>query len=609
MLKYLLCLSWLTLAPGFLRAQSEVNYTLAFPNAVHHEAEITAEFRAIKTPTLEVRMSRSSPGRYALHEFAKNVYQVKAINSQGKSLTITRPNPYQWNVTGHDGTVKISYTLFGDRADGTYSGIDGQHAHLNMPATLMYAHGFEQVPARVKFEIPAGKTWTIATQLKPLDATTFWAPHQQYLMDSPVELSNFTWREWPITEKGKTKTIRIALHHPGTEAEMDKFTAANKRMVEQARAVYGELPDYDFGTYTFIVCYMPQATGDGMEHRNSTVVTSARSLATNFTGNLGTMAHEYFHSWNVERIRPQTLEPFNFAEANMSGELWFAEGFTSYYGDLLLHRSQNIPLADELANISGELNYVLNSPGKNFFSAVDMSRQAPFVDAATSIDPVNRGNTFISYYSYGSVIALALDLELRQKFKNLTLDDYMRAMWQKFGKPEKPYTLPDLQNTLATLTKDAAFAQNFFQKHIYGLQQADYQNLLTSAGFILRKSRPGKASLGLVNINFQTGKPVLESYPRIGSPLYQAGLDRQDTIVALAGKPLASKADLDAVLAAHQPNTSLSIEYIQRGEMKKASITLTEDPGLEVVPAEKTGLKLTKAQENFRNQWLNSRKL
>src|SRR3712207_1420540 len=132
MLKYLICLSWLALAPGFLRAQSIVNYTLAFPNAIHHEAEITAEFRTIKTPTLEVRMSRSSPGRYALHEFAKNVYRVKAVNSQGQPLTITRPNPYQWNIAGHDGTVKITYTLFGDRADGTYSGIDGQHAHLNI---------------------------------------------------------------------------------------------------------------------------------------------------------------------------------------------------------------------------------------------------------------------------------------------------------------------------------------------------------------------------------------------------------------------------------------------------------------------------------------------
>jgi predicted metalloprotease with PDZ domain len=262
-----------------------------------------------------------------------------------------------------------------------------------------------------------------------------------------------------------------------------------------------------------------------------------------------------------------------------------------------------------LDNIGGELNYVLNSPGKNFFSAVEMSRQAPFVDAATSIDPVNRSNTFISYYSYGSVIALALDLELRQKFKNITLDDYMRAMWQMYGKPEKPYTLTDLQNTLATITKDAFFAENFFQRHVYGQTPADYTQLLSAAGLLLRKSHAGRASLGLTPISFPEGKATIAAYPYIGSPLYQAGLDRQDSIVSLAGKSLNSKTDLDAILAAHQPGESLPIEYIQRGEIKKASITLTEDPSLEVVPAEKTGIKLSKAQKAFRNQWFGSRQL
>lgn len=588
-------------------AQSEVNYSLAFPNAVHHEAEVTVEFRDIKTPILEVRMSRSSPGRYALHEFAKNVYNVQAVNSQGKTLTVTRPNPHQWNVSGHDGTVKITYSLFGDRADGTYNGIDGQHAHLNMPASLMYALGFEASPATVKFAIPTGKNWTIATQLKPLNETTFWAPNQQYLMDSPVELSNFIWTQWQIQDKGKNKTIRIALHHAGTDAEAKKFTEATKRVVAQAQAVFGELPDYDYGTYTFIACYMPQTVGDGMEHRNSTIVTSGDPLATHFTDNLSTVSHEYFHSWNVERIRPKTLEPFNFAKANMSGELWFAEGFTSYYGDLLLHRSKNSTQNEALASFGNDLNFVLNAPGKNFFSPVEMSMQAPFVDAAQSIDPVNRLNTYISYYTYGSVIALALDLELRQKFKNVNLDNYMQALWQAYGKPEKPYTLTDLLTTLASLTHDEAFARNFFQNHIYGKTLADYKNLLTAAGLELRKSQPGKASLGMAVLTFPDNNAVLANFTFVGSPLYQAGLDKQDVILSLDNQKITSRADIETVLTQHKPGDKVSIDFIQRGETKQTSITFIENPTWEIIPIEKTNNKLTKAQQTFRDNWLGSK--
>ncbi len=585
-------------------AQSEVNYSLAFPNAIHHEAEVTVEFRNVKTPTLEVRMSRSSPGRYALHEFAKNVYNVKAVNSQGKPVTITRPNPHQWNVSNHNGSVKISYTLFGDRADGTYNGIDEQHAHLNMPASLMYAVGFETSPATVQFTIPTGKNWTVATQLKPINETTFGAPNLQYLMDSPVELSNFVWREWPVNSKGKNQTIRIALHHAGTEAEAIQYTDATKRIVAQAQAVFGELPDYDYGTYTFIACYMPQSVGDGMEHRNSTIVTSTHPLATHSSDHLATVSHEYFHSWNVERIRPKSLEPFNFAEANMSGKLWLAEGFTSYYGDLLLHRSKNSTLDEALASFGNELNFVLNAPGKNYFSPVEMSRQAPFVDAAQSIDPVNRLNTYISYYTYGSVIALALDLELRQKFKNLTLDAYLQALWQTYGKPEKPYTLMDLQNTLATLTRDEAYARNFFEKHILGKTLADYKNLVTAAGLVLRKSLPGKASLGLAALSFADNQATLTNYTFVGSPLYQAGLDKQDIILSLDNQKITSRAEIDAILAKHKPQDQIAVTFIQRGETKKSTITLIENPSWEMVPLEKAGGQLTKAQQTFRDNWL-----
>ncbi len=143
-----------------------VKYDISFENRAHHEALVTVTFSDLQPQPLELRMSRTSPGRYALHEFAKNVYDVRAVNGKGQQLQISRANPHQWNVAGHDGTVTVTYTIFGDRAGGTYMGVDNSHAHLNIPATFMWARGYHHRPVEIRFRIP-DKKWTIATQLAP----------------------------------------------------------------------------------------------------------------------------------------------------------------------------------------------------------------------------------------------------------------------------------------------------------------------------------------------------------------------------------------------------------------------------------------------------------
>ncbi len=384
-------------------------YHISFDNAVHHEAEINLTFPEIKTHTVTVRMPRTSPGRYALHEFAKNVYNFQATDSKGKQLEVQRPDPYSWEVTGHDGTVKISYLLFANRADGTYSQIDETHAHLNIPATFMFAETLEHRPIAVTFTIPENSNWKVATQLPRLNGTTYTAPDLQYFMDSPTELSDHQERSFEIDGQ----TIRFALHGPNSSEDFDTYWQKVKEIVKQEKAVFGELPAFDYDTYTFIACYNPHVAGDGMEHRNSTILTDRETLDNGgMKGNIGTVSHEFFHAWNVERIRPADLEPFDFTAANMSGSLWFAEGFTSYYTNLILARAGVISEEDYVKSLNGTFNYVWNSPARQYFNPIEMSYQAPFVDAATSVDPVNRENTFISYYSYGSVLGLALDLSL-----------------------------------------------------------------------------------------------------------------------------------------------------------------------------------------------------
>ncbi|MBE0594822.1 MAG: M61 family peptidase, partial [Gemmatimonadales bacterium] len=232
--------------PAALGAQAA--YDVSFPNAVHHEATIVFTLPNLPPEPVRLLMSRSSPGRYALHEFAKNVYAVTAEDGAGRPLAVVRRTPYEWEVADHDGTVRVTYTLFGDMSDGTYVQIDASHAHLNMPAAFMWARGHETDGIRVTFHPPAGSGWKIATQLVPADdPLTFTAPDLPYFMDSPTELSDFTWRRWTVRSAGRTDTLRMAVHHQGAEAEVDRYADMARQVVEQAIAVFGEPPRFDYG--------------------------------------------------------------------------------------------------------------------------------------------------------------------------------------------------------------------------------------------------------------------------------------------------------------------------------------------------------------------------
>src|SRR5262245_9873630 len=385
-----------------VETQTPVAYRLSFPEAAHHLMQVEATFTTIPAGPLQLRMSRTSPGRYALHEFAKNVFDVRITDESGQALAVTRPNPHEWDVTGHSGTVRVTYRVFGDRLDGTYLAIDSSHAHINMPAVIMWARGFERRPITVVFERPTGTSWRVATQLSPgSDGVSFTAPNLQYLMDSPSEFSQFTLRSFTVPDDRRTPVFRVAVHHSGTDTEVDGLVRDVETIVREARHVFGEYPSFEGNTYTFIADYLPWAHGDGMEHRNSTVLTSSATIKASRLDLLDAVSHEFFHSWNVERIRPQSLEPFNLDAANMPGELWLAEGFTNSYGPLVMKRAGLTTLRAFLQDLGGAIDVVRTSPARSLRSAVEMSQLAPFVDRASNGDRTDFDNTFISYYTWG----------------------------------------------------------------------------------------------------------------------------------------------------------------------------------------------------------------
>lgn len=593
MKKFLLTLLLFQLSFQFVFAQVSTVYSVFFENASHHEATIHATFKNLKMKEVEFRMSRSSPGRYALHEFAKNVYAVNATDGKGNPLKIERPNPYAWRVNNPDGTVNVSYTLFANRGDGTYAQVDETHAHLNMPATFMYVTELEEQEIEVTFHPREDLGWKIATQLKHLQGNTYYAKNLQYFMDSPTEISNYKKRSFTVDSNGISQTFNFVLHdEEASEAEFDIYFEKVKKIVLQEQAVYGEFPKYDYGEYTFLACYMPNVSGDGMEHRNSTILTDTQSLANGgLEENIGTVAHEFFHCWNVERIRPKSLEPFDFTRVNMSGELWFAEGFTSYYDDLTLCRTGIINPEAYVKGLVGTFNYVWTSPGRTYFNPIEMSYQAPFVDAARSVDDTNRENTFISYYSYGSMLGLALDLSLREQ--KLNLDDFMKMMWNNYGKINIYYTVEDLHQTLNKYA-GKAFGDSFFNNYIYKTDMPDFKSLFESVGLDMNTIND-KVVFGAFTRN-----QLIMTNPKINSTAYLAGLQKGDRIIEVGGVVLNDTITLDKAIENYKPESQVQIVYERYGKTMEKTIALKSDTQYNLILKEDVNIN----QKGDRAAWL-----
>ena len=374
---YLLILTALLTSVVFAQeAQKAIFYTVSFPNAVHHEAEITMTIPDAPDRAFRVCMSRSSAGRYATHEFGKNIYNLRAVDVTGKVNTIKQIEGDVFEIGEHAKTVIISYTLFGNWTDGTYASIDASHAHLNMPAAFIWIPGQENRALKFQFNDLEKYGWKVATQLKHDGENIYSAPNLQYMMDSPTELSDFKETSWDVVNTdGKKEKINLVIHSDDAQLVIDNFGKMVQKMVLEEKAVFGELPAYDYGEYTFLDDVYPATSGDGMEHRNSTIIVQPRvKVEGNETGMLSTFAHEYFHCWNVKRIRPRSLEPFNFTHANMSSELWFAEGFTQYYGEMLLVRSGFHTVGEYTRTLAGLINEVLNTPAAARYSPTQMSR-------------------------------------------------------------------------------------------------------------------------------------------------------------------------------------------------------------------------------------------
>ena len=253
--------------------------------------------------------------------------------------------------------------------------------------------------------------------------------------------------------------------------------------------------------------------------------------------------------------------------------------------------------------LGSSLSFVLNWTGRQYGSPREMSLRAPFVDAATSIDPPNQA-IFTSYYPYGAAVALALDLELRQRANGATLDDMMRLFWRTHGVTEKPYAMGDLHDALAEISGDRSYTELFFQRSIDGSQLPDFAPLLAQAGLTIRRANPRKAYLGQASVAEKDGVVKLSGYPEPGSALYKAGVSAGDQILTVNGKRITTKDGWLAALKGMTPGRTATLVIKSLGKRRLLTLLPAADPKLEIVRNETIGKTPSKAELAFRTAWL-----
>ena len=567
---------------------------------------------------VDFQMPRWSPGRYAVFDFAKNVQEVHASGNcpprarcGTESKAVERLDTQTWRVwTRESDTVTLSYRVFADDLSGTFSQLDARHANYNGGSVFVYVVGHKQDPVALKIGAPAGWKVINAATTKP-DQTDFQFPNYDLLIDTPTEIApGFTVDTFEVGGK----TYRVVVHSLGPEGgRREEFVKAVERIV---RAETAMMPAPDYEQYTFLFHFDPTARrGDGMEHLNSTQIIETGALADgeNFDGAVGTASHEFFHVWNVKRLRPVGLGPWDFTRPVVTKGLWIAEGFTNYYGKLNMRRAGLWTDEQLLRSYAAAIGGIENAPGNKLTSAVELSILAPFIDRSTTDQRTNLANTVVSYYPKGETLAVALDLLIRGRSKGrASLDDVMRRAYEEFYLKAandsyylrgRGYTIEDFERVASDV---AGFdLSDFFKQNVYSVAPPPYEEAFAYVGLRFthtterRQQNAGITTAAVAGSGAQSR--LLVASVQKASPAEFAGIRPGDEIVSIGGREVNSTNWLDAL----NTNTGARLPLVVRraGQDLTLDITLTPQPERAVYKIEPDD-KATPEARALRDAWL-----
>jgi len=479
-----------------------VSYALSMPRPESHLFEVRVDVEGLNgAGHVDFQMPRWSPGRYAVYDFARNVQEARAFGvcprgtkCKPAPMPLARLDTQTWRAEtrGADG-VSLSYKVYADDLSGTFSQLDERHASFNGGSVFVYVAGHKQDPVTMRVNAPPG--WRVYNGYTTREGQTeFSFPNYDVMIDAPTEVGrDFTVETFEVAGRAHRVLVHSFGDERGRRAELVKQV---ERIVRAQVALMGE-PDYE--QYTFLFHFDPTARrGDGMEHLNSTQIVETGNLGSDevFQGAVGTASHEYFHVWNVKRLRPLGLGPWDFTRPVETRGLWIAEGFTNYYGKLAMRRSGLWDDARLLNAYGNVVSYVENAPGSKLMSAVEASLLAPFIDRASSDQRTNFPNVSVSYYPKGETLAFALDLLIRGRTRGrASLDDVMRRAYEEFylKSPNDSYYLKGRAYTVEEFERLASEVagfdlSDFFARHVRGVEPPPYEEALSGVGLRFARS-------------------------------------------------------------------------------------------------------------------------
>ncbi len=548
---------------GKAAENTQISYTVTFPEAQAHYADIEMNISGLNQNTLDLKMPVWTPGSYLVREFSKNVESFSA-EANGKALDAKkiRKNTWQITTTGVS-AIKVKYRVYAFELSVRTSLIDASHAFLSSSGVFMYPEGMLHHPSTI--HIVPYKSWTkVSTSLEQVngDPFTLHSPDYDILFDSPIEVGNQD--VFGFDAAGVKYEVAMC---GGGNYDKERLKKDMPKIVEQETAIYGENPNK---RYVFIV-HNTSKGGGGLEHLSSTVLGASRDNYASdggYRGFLSLVAHEHFHLWNVKRLRPIALGPFDYDNENYTTDLWIAEGFTAYYQDIIVRRTNLYPPETYLGTLAADINYVANQPGNKVQTLAEASYDAWIKYYRPNENSVN---TNISYYNKGSIMALMFDLEIINDTKGKNcLDDVMKYMYDTYYKTKKRgYTDQEFKEGLEKFS--GKNLDEFYKKYIYGLADIDYDNYLGYAGYHLTDEFAGNndPNLGVITAT-ANGKIMVTNVVR-GTAAWIDGINVNDEITAIDSTKVT---DMTTVLNGKKPGDQIKVSVLRDGQPLDLLVTL-----------------------------------
>lgn len=574
-------------------ASTRLRYEVAMPDPASHLFEITLHCSVGTDHTLDLKLPVWTPGSYLVREYAKHLQDFSAVDDQEAPVSWQKISKNHWQIQSPEAdTVKIHYRIFAHELTVRTNHLDASHGYFNPGAMFFYVPGREQDAIAITIH-PPDPTWQVTTALDPLpdQPLTFLANNFDTLVDSPFEIG--THQIYNFETLGKPH--QLAIWGPGNY-DTDQIIEDTKKIIEVEANLFGGLP-YD--RYFFLLHVSAKGYG-GLEHHNCCSLLYSRfgfRKPDSYNRFMGLVAHEFFHLWNVKRLRPQALHPFDYDQENYTDALWFCEGVTSFYDLILPYRAGIYDAKFYLKLLSESITRLQSIPGRHTQSLTESS----FDTWIKLYRPhANSRNCQVSYYLKGEIVSLLLDLQIRQQHQNQrSLDDVMLHLWQTYGQKDLGYTREQLLEVIESIAE--MDLTQFWQKYLDGTVELPYEKFLNPFGLeVVAEFGEHPLPYHGLTLSSQSGKTLIK-FVDIASPAQMAGLQAGDELLALDGFRVQAD-QLEQRLQDYQDGDAVSITIFHDDQLTTHRLNLGE-PRPKSYRVQPVTAPTDQQKTNFR-QWL-----